>query len=264
MSSSRGPYAAAGPYAGGTEVRLERVPGGLRLAEWQAGQIARKAPELDASDLPGAAGRGRGQGARGGHAPERATVPASEGGYGASPGRTGDMREELRVERVGADRVRIARWVLRPNAGWQLQDAPVMLPAARFREAIESAAEQGVLPRRWVGAQPAEPAAPQRPGGSMSSSWTAADIPDQSGRTAIVTGANSGLGLNTARELARAGARVVLACRNMDKGEAARAGIAAQVPGAQLELEALDLSSLDSVRSFAGERSAKVTTGSTC
>ena len=85
----------------------------------------------------------------------------------------------------------------------------------------------------------------------MSSSWTAADIPDQSGRTAIVTGANSGLGLNTACELARAGAHVVLACRNLDKGEAARAGIAAQVPGAQLELEALDLSSLDSVRSFA-------------
>jgi len=85
----------------------------------------------------------------------------------------------------------------------------------------------------------------------MSSSWTAADIPDQSGRAVIVTGANSGLGLNTARELARAGAHVVLACRNLDKGEAARAGIAAQVPGAQLELEALDLSSLDSVRSFA-------------
>ena len=69
----------------------------------------------------------------------------------------------------------------------------------------------------------------------MSSTWTAADIPDQSGRTAIVTGANSGLGLNTARELARAGARVVLACRNMDKGEAARADIASQVPGAELE-----------------------------
>ena len=85
----------------------------------------------------------------------------------------------------------------------------------------------------------------------MSSSWTAADIPDQSGRTAIVTGANSGLGLITARELSRAGARVVLACRNLDKGEAARAEIGALMPGADLELEALDLSSLDSVRSFA-------------
>ena len=85
----------------------------------------------------------------------------------------------------------------------------------------------------------------------MSAGWTTANIPDQSGRTAIVTGANSGLGLITARELARAGARVVLACRNLDKGEAARSEIAAQVPGAELELESLDLSSLDSVRSFA-------------
>ena len=85
----------------------------------------------------------------------------------------------------------------------------------------------------------------------MSQQWTTADIPDQSGRTAVVTGANSGLGLATARELARAGAHVVLACRNLEKGEAARAAIAAEVPGAQLELESLDLSSLDSVRSFA-------------
>jgi NAD(P)-dependent dehydrogenase (short-subunit alcohol dehydrogenase family) len=85
----------------------------------------------------------------------------------------------------------------------------------------------------------------------MSEKWTAADIPDQSGRTAIVTGANSGLGLVTARELAGAGARVVLACRNLEKGAAARAAIGAEVPGAELELESLDLSSLDSVRSFA-------------
>jgi NAD(P)-dependent dehydrogenase (short-subunit alcohol dehydrogenase family) len=85
----------------------------------------------------------------------------------------------------------------------------------------------------------------------MSAGWTTANIPDQSGRTAIVTGANSGLGLITARELARAGARVVLACRNLDKGEAARSEIAAQVPGSELELVSLDLSSLDSVRSFA-------------
>jgi NAD(P)-dependent dehydrogenase (short-subunit alcohol dehydrogenase family) len=85
----------------------------------------------------------------------------------------------------------------------------------------------------------------------MSERWTAADIPDQSGRTAIVTGANSGLGLVTARELARAGAHVVLACRNVEKGAAALAAIGAEVPGAKLELESLDLSSLDSVRSFA-------------
>ena len=85
----------------------------------------------------------------------------------------------------------------------------------------------------------------------MSSRWTAAQIPDQSGRTAIVTGANSGLGLSTARELARHGAFVVLACRNMSKGEAAVAQIAREVPEAKLELAALDLSSLAAVEQFA-------------
>jgi NAD(P)-dependent dehydrogenase (short-subunit alcohol dehydrogenase family) len=68
----------------------------------------------------------------------------------------------------------------------------------------------------------------------------------------VVTGANSGLGLATARELARAGARVVMACRNLEKGEAAKHDIEAAVPGAALSLEQLDLSSLDSVRAFAG------------
>ena len=85
----------------------------------------------------------------------------------------------------------------------------------------------------------------------MSEKWTADRIPDQSGRTAVVTGANSGLGLVTARELARKGAAVVLACRNLEKGEAARKEVEAHAPGAQLELEELDLASLDSVREFA-------------
>jgi NAD(P)-dependent dehydrogenase (short-subunit alcohol dehydrogenase family) len=85
----------------------------------------------------------------------------------------------------------------------------------------------------------------------MDSKWTAEQIPDQGGRTAVVTGANSGLGLVTARELARKGAHVVMACRNLSKGEAARREIEAAAPGAQLELEELDLSSLDSVRAFA-------------
>jgi NAD(P)-dependent dehydrogenase (short-subunit alcohol dehydrogenase family) len=67
----------------------------------------------------------------------------------------------------------------------------------------------------------------------------------------VVTGANSGLGLITAKELARAGARVVLACRNVAKGEAARREIEAAAPGAPLELEELDLASLESVRAFA-------------
>jgi NAD(P)-dependent dehydrogenase (short-subunit alcohol dehydrogenase family) len=75
--------------------------------------------------------------------------------------------------------------------------------------------------------------------------WTAADIPDLSGRLAVVTGANSGLGLVTARELARAGARVVIACRNVEKGQAA----AASVPG-DPEVRRLDLADLGSVREF--------------
>ncbi|HXB66547.1 MAG TPA: oxidoreductase [Solirubrobacteraceae bacterium] len=85
----------------------------------------------------------------------------------------------------------------------------------------------------------------------MSAKWTTEQIPDQSGRSAIVTGANSGLGLVCARELARRGARVVMACRNTDKGAAAKAEIEREVPGAQLEVVALDLASLASVREFA-------------
>jgi NAD(P)-dependent dehydrogenase (short-subunit alcohol dehydrogenase family) len=76
--------------------------------------------------------------------------------------------------------------------------------------------------------------------------WTAADIPEQSGRTAIVTGANSGIGLVTARELARAGARVIMACRNVAKGAAA----AESVPG-DVEVRALDLTDLKSIHAFA-------------
>lgn len=79
----------------------------------------------------------------------------------------------------------------------------------------------------------------------MADRWTAADIPDQSGRTAVVTGANSGIGFAAARELARAGARVVLAVRNRDKGQRAAAEIAGDV-----SVSELDLASLDSVRQF--------------
>jgi NAD(P)-dependent dehydrogenase (short-subunit alcohol dehydrogenase family) len=81
--------------------------------------------------------------------------------------------------------------------------------------------------------------------------WDAGDLPDQSGRVAVVTGANSGLGLVTARELARHGALVVMACRNLDKGRAAQAEVAATAFGPKPELEELDLASLDSVRAFA-------------
>jgi NAD(P)-dependent dehydrogenase (short-subunit alcohol dehydrogenase family) len=81
--------------------------------------------------------------------------------------------------------------------------------------------------------------------------WTAADIPDQRGRTAIVTGANSGLGLATARGLAGAGARVVMACRSLDKGERAAATVRSGIPNAALEVAPLDLADLGSVREFA-------------
>jgi NAD(P)-dependent dehydrogenase (short-subunit alcohol dehydrogenase family) len=85
----------------------------------------------------------------------------------------------------------------------------------------------------------------------MADGWTAERIPDQTGRIAVVTGANSGLGLVIARELARTGALVVLACRNMEKGRAAHAEVAAAASGPEPELEELDLASLDSVRAFA-------------
>ncbi len=82
------------------------------------------------------------------------------------------------------------------------------------------------------------------------SKWGADQIADQSGRVAVVTGANSGIGLIAARELARHGASVVLACR-AGKAETARAAIADEVPGAILEPRELDLADLASVRSFA-------------
>lgn len=82
--------------------------------------------------------------------------------------------------------------------------------------------------------------------------WTAADVPPLDGKVAVVTGGNSGIGLETARGLARRGARIVLACRNPAKAEAARREIAAAAPAPDLvESMALDLASLASVRAFA-------------
>ena len=87
--------------------------------------------------------------------------------------------------------------------------------------------------------------------------WTTADIGDQSGRVAVVTGANSGLGLETARALAHRGATVVLAVRNVGKGQAAADDITAGGPGAKVGLQELDLASLASVRTAADELRAK-------
>jgi NAD(P)-dependent dehydrogenase (short-subunit alcohol dehydrogenase family) len=80
----------------------------------------------------------------------------------------------------------------------------------------------------------------------MTTPWTTADIPDQTGRTVVVTGGNSGLGLETARALAAAGATVVLAVRDVARGEQAAAGL----PG-EVEVRRLDLADLSSVRAFA-------------
>jgi hypothetical protein len=151
--SSRGVFAAAGPYEDGRELRLEKVPGGLRLAGWHAGQLVRGAPVLELRDLPGLLAEAAEK--------ELLALPALEAApasgadaHGASPGRSGELRDELRVERLDGDRVRIARWILRPNRGWELQEAPVMLPAARFREALEDAAAAGALATDTVSSDP--------------------------------------------------------------------------------------------------------------
>jgi NAD(P)-dependent dehydrogenase (short-subunit alcohol dehydrogenase family) len=81
--------------------------------------------------------------------------------------------------------------------------------------------------------------------------WAFADIPDQTGRTALVTGANTGIGFETARMLARKGARVVLACRNREKGESALERIRHEAPAADVSLLTLDLADLDSVSACA-------------
>ncbi len=88
--------------------------------------------------------------------------------------------------------------------------------------------------------------------------WTLDDIPDQTGRTALVTGANSGLGLATARELGRRGGRVLMACRNASKAEQALADLRAEVPGIQAEVVPLDLSSLASVDAAAEDVAGRV------
>ena len=79
-------------------------------------------------------------------------------------------------------------------------------------------------------------------------SWGRADIPNQSGRTAVITGANGGLGLETARALAAAGADVVMAARNQERAAEAIEDIRSGVPDARLTLVELDLGSLDSVQ----------------
>src|ERR1700758_1026169 len=85
------------------------------------------------------------------------------------------------------------------------------------------------------------------------SRWTTADIPDQTGRTVVITGANTGLGYETAAALAAQGANVVLSVRNVDKGKEAADRIVAATPGASVAVQELDLTSLKSVRAAAEE-----------
>ncbi|HTI23102.1 MAG TPA: oxidoreductase [Kutzneria sp.] len=87
----------------------------------------------------------------------------------------------------------------------------------------------------------------------MAQHWTEADIPDQSGRTALITGANTGLGFVEALQLAKHGAHVFVAARNQERGEAAIAKLRQQAPAENLELVSLDLADLDSVRKLATE-----------
>lgn len=145
-----GPYGMAGPYSGEDghyEVRLERVPGGLRLAVWAAGSLQRCAPVLVADDLGGLLTSAAESGAL--SQGDAAALGGGAGGAGAangpdvvaagiSRGRSGELRDELRVEPLEEGRLRIARWVMRPGRGWELQEAPVMLPPARFAEALTS------------------------------------------------------------------------------------------------------------------------------
>lgn len=90
-------------------------------------------------------------------------------------------------------------------------------------------------------------------GSAVTSNWAPSAIPSQAGRVAIVTGANRGLGLEVAYELARAGATVVLACRNAARAAGAVESVRARVPHAKLERRAVDLGDLVSVRRFAAD-----------
>jgi len=91
----------------------------------------------------------------------------------------------------------------------------------------------------------------------MNAKWTSDDVPGQQGRLAVVTGANTGLGFETAQILASRGAAVVLAVRDTEKGKQAAARIAGSAPGANVMVQPLDLTSLDSIRAAAGELRAR-------
>ena len=91
----------------------------------------------------------------------------------------------------------------------------------------------------------------------MSNKWTQNDMPDMTGKVVVITGANSGLGLESTKAFAAKGATLVMACRNLNKAEKAKAEVLQQTPNAKLDVMELDNASLDSVRTFAAAFKAK-------
>lgn len=151
---ARGPHGSAGPYedADGVRylVRLERVPGGLRLGEWAGSELRRRAPVLARADLRALVGGLEGAISERdlGAMTDALAVVAEEpppDRVGVSRGRAGDLKDELRVEPLAEGGLRIARWVMRPGTGWELQQAPPMLPAARYAAVLADAARKGAL-----------------------------------------------------------------------------------------------------------------------
>lgn len=92
---------------------------------------------------------------------------------------------------------------------------------------------------------------------SQNEKWTTKDIPDMQGKTILITGANSGIGYEAASALAVKKAQVVMACRNMEKGQRAMQQIMEEYPQAKVDLMEMDLSSMDQVRAFAADFLAK-------
>jgi hypothetical protein len=129
------------------EVRLEKVPGGLRLGEWRGGEIERRAPVLPAAALRALLDEARERSLVGFDLAEPAQQAAE--GAAASAGRAGDMQEELRLERLAGQPglVRVARWLFWPGdgVGWELQEAPVMLPEGRYAAVLASAVSAGLV-----------------------------------------------------------------------------------------------------------------------
>jgi hypothetical protein len=145
-----GPNVSVGPFERDAriyEVKLEKVPGGLRLAEWRGGGLERRAPALPGSAVRELVDAARERGIAGFAAvPDEPADRSAE--FAASPGRAGDMQEELRLERLpDPGFVRIARWIFWPGGGegWQLQDSPILLPEQRFEQVFSAAARAGLI-----------------------------------------------------------------------------------------------------------------------